>query len=64
MICSNAQMKRQVAPILADEPPVMVDWAPWNHTAGGNSNFSIVLHNGGTLYIDPGKPTPCFSVRV
>jgi len=58
MICSNAQMKRQVAPILADEPPVMVDWAPWNHTAGGNSNFSIVLHNGGTLYIDPGKPTP------
>lgn len=58
MICSNSQMKRQVAPVLADEPPVMVDWAPWNHTAGGNSNFSIVLHNGGTLYIDPGKPTP------
>ena len=58
MMCSNAQMKRQVAPILAEEPPVMVDWAPWNHTAGGNSNFSIVLHNGGTLYIDPGKPTP------
>jgi feruloyl-CoA synthase len=58
MLCANAQMKRQVAPILADEPPVMVDWAPWNHTAGGNSNFSIVLHNGGTLYIDPGKPTP------
>jgi len=58
MLCSNAQMKRQVAPVLTDEPPVMVDWAPWNHTAGGNSNFSIVLHNGGTLYIDPGKPTP------
>ena len=58
MLCSNAQMKRQVAPVLADEPPVMVDWAPWNHTAGGNSNFHIVLHNGGTMYIDPGKPTP------
>jgi feruloyl-CoA synthase len=58
MLCSNSQMKRQVAPVLADEPPVMVDWAPWNHTAGGNSNFNIVLHNGGTLYIDPGKPTP------
>ena len=54
MLCANAQMKRQVAPILADEPPVMVDWAPWNHTAGGNSNFSIVLHNGGTLYSRPG----------
>ncbi len=58
MLCANAQMKRQVAPVLADEPPVMVDWAPWNHTAGGNSNFGIVLHNGGTMYIDPGKPTP------
>lgn len=58
MLCANAQMQRQVAPILADEPQVMVDWAPWNHTAGGNINFSIVLHNGGTLYIDPGKPTP------
>ena len=57
MLCANAQMQRQVAPVLADEPPVMVDWAPWHHTAGGNSNFNIVLHNGGTLYIDPGKPT-------
>lgn len=58
MICSNSQMKSQVAPCLTEEPPVMVDWAPWNHTAGSNSNFSIILHNGGTLYIDPGKPTP------
>ncbi len=58
MICSNSQMKRQVAPCLEEEPPVMVDWAPWNHTAGSNSNFSIILHNGGTLYVDPGKPTP------
>ena len=57
MICANSQMKRQVAPCLTEEPPIMVDWAPWNHTAGGNSNFSIILHNGGTLYIDPGKPT-------
>lgn len=58
MLCANAQMKRQVAPVLANEPPLMVDWAPWNHTAGGNSNFNLTLHNGGTLYIDPGKPTP------
>ena len=63
MICANSQMKRQVAPCLAEEPPVMVDWAPWNHTAGGNSNFSIILHNGGTLYIDPGKPTPALFPR-
>jgi feruloyl-CoA synthase len=63
MICSNSQMKRQVAPCLVEEPPVMVDWAPWNHTAGSNSNFSIILHNGGTLYIDPGKPTPALFGR-
>lgn len=65
MLCANAQMKRQIAPVLGDEPPVMVDWAPWNHTAGGNSNFHIILHNGGTLYIDPGKPTAAlFSASV
>jgi feruloyl-CoA synthase len=58
MICCNSQMQLRVAPCLGDEPPVMVDWAPWNHTAGGNSNFGIILLNGGTLYIDPGKPTP------
>ena len=58
MLCANAQMKRQVAPVLEENPLVMVDWAPWNHTAGGNSNFNLILHNGGTLYIDPGKPTP------
>lgn len=57
VICSNSQVKRHVAPFLVEEPPVMVDWAPWNHAAG-SSNFSIILHNGGTLYIDPGKPTP------
>lgn len=57
MICSNSQMQLQVAPCLAEQPPVMVDWAPWNHTAGGNSSLGIILLNGGTLYIDPGKPT-------
>ena len=36
----------------------MLDWSPWNHTAGSNQVFNMVLHNGGTLYIDDGKPTP------
>jgi feruloyl-CoA synthase len=35
-----------------------VDWSPWHHTAGGNHNFGFVLYNGGTLYIDEGKPVP------
>ena len=58
MLCSNQQMIRQCFPQLADEPPVLVDWLPWNHTFGGNHNVGIVIYNGGTLYIDEGKPTP------
>ena len=36
----------------------MVDWLPWHHTAGGNHNLGLVLYNGGSLYIDDGRPTP------
>jgi len=43
---------------MRDEPPIVLDWAPWNHTAGGNKVFNMVLYNGGTLYIDDGRPTP------
>ncbi len=57
MWCSNLQMIRQCFPFLADAPPVLVDWLPWNHTFGGNHNIGITLYNGGTLYIDTGKPT-------
>ena len=58
MLCSNQEMIRSVLPFLADEPPVLCDWLPWNHTAGGNHNFGLVLYNGGTLYIDEGRPMP------
>jgi feruloyl-CoA synthase len=54
MLCANQQMLRQCMAFLADEPPVLVDWLPWNHTFGGNHNVGIVLYNGGTLYIDEG----------
>ncbi len=56
MLTSNQQMIRQCWPFLQDEPPVIVDWLPWNHTFGANHNFNMVLANGGTLYIDEGKP--------
>jgi feruloyl-CoA synthase len=58
MLCSNQEMLRSVLLFLTDAPPVLCDWSPWNHTAGGNHNFGLVLCNGGTLYIDDGKPTP------
>lgn len=58
MWCANLQQITQTFPFLASEPPVFVDWLPWNHTFGGNHNFGLTLYNGGTLYIDDGKPTP------
>lgn len=58
MWCANQQQMRQSMPVLAGEPPVLVDWLPWNHTFGGNHNFGLTVYNGGTLYIDDGKPVP------
>jgi len=58
MLCANQQQILQCFPGLAEEPPVLVDWLPWNHTFGGNHNVGLALYNGGTLYIDEGKPVP------
>jgi feruloyl-CoA synthase len=58
MWSANQQQIAQALAFLQDEPPVLVDWLPWNHTFGGNHNIGLVLYNGGTLYIDGGKPTP------
>ncbi|WP_425495127.1 feruloyl-CoA synthase [Pandoraea aquatica] len=56
MLCSNQQMLLQTFPTFGEAPPVLVDWLPWNHTYGGSHNVGIALYNGGTLYIDDGKP--------
>jgi len=58
MLCSNQQMIAFVMPFLRDQPPVLVDWLPWHHTFGGNHNLGLVIHHGGTLYIDEGRPLP------
>ncbi len=58
MLCANQQMLAQIWPFTRVTPPVLVDWLPWNHTFGGNHNFNLVLKQGGTLYIDGGKPAP------
>jgi len=59
MLCSNQQGMAQVWTFLEDHPPVTVDWLPWNQTFGGNHNINMMLRNGGTMYIDAGKPAPC-----
>ena len=58
MLCANQQQLAQAWPFVEDRPPVVVDWLPWNHTFGGNHNFNLLLRNGGTLYVDGGKPLP------
>lgn len=58
MLCSNQQMLLQTFPCFGEAPPVLLDWLPWNHTFGGSHNVGIALYNGGSYYIDSGKPTP------
>src|SRR5947199_6398726 len=58
MICANQVMLRETLAFLKDEPPVIVDWLPWNHTFGGKHNIALTLVNGGAMYLDEGKPMP------
>jgi feruloyl-CoA synthase len=58
MWCANQRMILHMLPFFAEEPPVLVDWAPWHHAAAGNHDFGLVLYNGGSYYIDEGKPFP------
>lgn len=56
MMCVNQAQMGAVLPFLSARPPVLMDWLPWNHVFGGSHNFNMALANGGSLYIDAGKP--------
>ena len=58
MLCSNQQAMAQCWSFVSEKPPVVVDWLPWNHTFGGNYVLNMTLRNGGTIYVDGGKPAP------
>jgi len=58
MLCSNMAQVQDCYAFMRKQPPVFVDWAPWNHTASGNKVFNMTIYSGGTYYIDSGKPTP------
>ena len=58
MLCSNQQQMAQVWPFVESTELVVVDWLPWSHTFGANHNFNLILRNGGSLYIDDGRPIP------
>src|SRR5690606_3969252 len=58
MMACNQAMLRSAMAFFEDEPPVLLDWMPWNHVAGGSHNTGIAIYNGGTFYIDDGVPAP------
>lgn len=58
MLCVNQAQLASALQVLHDEPPVILDWLPWNHTFGNNHNLGAALYHGGTYHIDTGKPMP------
>lgn len=56
MLAANQTQTAMAWPELTAERPILVDWLPWSHVMGGSHNFGMVLRNGGTLYIDEGRP--------
>ncbi|WP_372884052.1 feruloyl-CoA synthase [Shimia sp.] len=56
MMCVNQTMLADAMPFLRARPPRVVDWLPWNHVFGGSHNFNMMLANGGSYYVDDGKP--------
>src|SRR5262249_12647008 len=64
MMCANQESAAAAWTLLSAQAPVIVDWLPWNHTFGGNHNFNMILRNGGSLYIDEGKPAPALIGRT
>lgn len=56
MMCINQAQLADSMPFLREKAPRIVDWLPWNHVFGGSHNFNMMLANGGSLYIDDGKP--------
>ena len=60
VICLHSGVAVNAAQVTAcyddPEPPVVVNQAPWSHSLGANAILQMVLHRGGTHYIDAGAP--------
>ena len=62
MLCASVQASGLVA--ANEQVPVILDWLPWHHTVGGNATLHGVLREGGSLFIDDGRPTPTEFART
>jgi len=58
-LSSAIEMIRMVGEPLDDNRVgLSLDWLPWHHTWGGNSNLNGAVRIAGSLYIDGGRPLP------
>ena len=58
-LAAAAEMNRALGePLDEQRIPVSLDWLPWHHTWGGNSNLNGIIRSAGSLYIDGGRPLP------
>lgn len=58
-LASGVQMVKLVSePFREDRVHTIVDWLPWHHTFGGNSQLNGVVAAAGSMYIDDGRPMP------
>ena len=58
-LASAAEMNRSLGePLDENRIGVSLDWLPWHHTWGGNSNLNGTVRSAGSLYIDGGRPVP------
>ena len=58
-LASAAEMNRSLGePLDENRIGVSLDWLPWHHTWGGNSNLNGIVRSAGSLYIDGGRPVP------
>ena len=64
MMCVNQAQIAGAFPVLRARPPKILDWLPWNHVFGGSHNFNMMLANGGSIYLDDGKPTDALFPRT
>ncbi|MGG5823207.1 feruloyl-CoA synthase [Falsiroseomonas sp. HW251] len=58
MMAANQAQIAAAWSFLSAEPPVLLDWLPWSHVFGCSHNVNMMMRNGGTLWIDAGKPLP------
>ena len=57
MICGLIAGQRALRDIDSESPPIVLDWMPWSHVGAGQMRLYGTVSQGGTIYLDDGKPT-------